>query len=251
MTLQCFAKDFDGLLGHEKCQFFISRFFPEIGEDKPRKTDILTRSATLMSCMQRMENETLFKVANHLVIHAVGSDHLEGVEPEESLPVFALLFEFLDISEMEILLCGPTLHATPETQSKQHEVHYTTSDGKECKLILHYQSKYYHDIINEYSNADLIVGFNAGIWGYESWLPTVQAIKDLEKPFLITSYNKEESIDDLDAIEYPLDLEGKWIWEVEEAPFGALSCRESRSSYCGELHENSWWQLVWNNAPRK
>ena len=59
--------------------------------------------------------------------------------------------------------------------------------------------------------ADLVIAFNAGIWGYDSWKPTIKSMigkaedkscswRIGETLFVITAYTKEECEDDADVI---------------------------------------------------
>ena len=76
--------------------------------------------------------------------------------------------------------------------------------------------------------ADLIIAFNAGIWGYESWKPTLEYIIDISnsKPFVFTSYNKLEAEDSVDILsdiindrEASEEVKVKFIWSEEDSPF--------------------------------
>lgn len=48
---------------------------------------------------------------------------------------------------------------------------------------------------------DVIVAFNAGVWGYPAWHPGIEAIIRTRVPCLITSYTLEEAEDDEDHIQ--------------------------------------------------
>lgn len=51
---------------------------------------------------------------------------------------------------------------------------------------------------------DLIMAYNAGIWGYDSWIPTLEYLRDwLERPtpVVITAYTVQECEDDAEVME--------------------------------------------------
>jgi len=49
---------------------------------------------------------------------------------------------------------------------------------------------------------DLIIAFNAGVWGYDSWKPTMERLVGLQKsiPFVVTAYTLQEAEDDYETI---------------------------------------------------
>ena len=58
--------------------------------------------------------------------------------------------------------------------------------------------------------ADLCIAFHAGVWGYDSWIPTIEAAcLERNTPFVITSYTQNESEGDEEAIEES-GIEGVW-----------------------------------------
>jgi hypothetical protein len=59
--------------------------------------------------------------------------------------------------------------------------------------------------------ADVCICFNAGVWGYSDWLPTLQLLlqgeskdrgkgRDVGCPLVLTSYNAREAEDDLEVL---------------------------------------------------
>jgi hypothetical protein len=92
------------------------------------------------------------------------------------------------------------------------------SNAPRLKLIsakATFQQQQYHEIRsctgeNDAPIIDIAVAFNAGIWGYESWKPTIALMSSPDKDassgivgktlFIITAYTKEECEDDADVI---------------------------------------------------
>ncbi len=64
-----------------------------------------------------------------------------------------------------------------------------------------------------------MLAFNAGIWGYDDWIPTLKYIlldqtsKLNNVPFVITSYNKLEAGDDEDVLLKLLKIENDEVYE--------------------------------------
>ena len=88
-------------------------------------------------------------------------------------------------------------------------------------VVLRYSCDLYHDEILRVGTesaavipkADLCVCFNAGVWGYSDWLPTLQLLlqgkgsavesgrqRDVGCPLVLTSYNAREAEDDLEVL---------------------------------------------------
>ena len=82
----------------------------------------------------------------------------------------------------------------------QHVPHIT--DG--LIVTIEYVKKLYHDWQRDSYHTDtpdLIIAFNAGIWGYPSWLDTISYIVCATNiPFAYTSYNIMEAEDSIDTI---------------------------------------------------
>eukprot|EP00957_Ditylum_brightwellii_P127811 9748008-Ditylum_brightwellii.AAC.1 len=96
----------------------------------------------------------------------------------------------------------------------------------------------------------MAIAFNAGIWGYDSWLPTLvylsQRSVGYTVPFVITSYTVEEGEDDGEVVEELLTKDGnvgQCCWECERNTFGSNKERETKSNTKGTVYrENGAWQ---------
>ena len=121
--------------------------------------------------------------------------------------------------------------------------------------------------------ADLVIAFNAGIWGYDSWKPTIECMlrgNNVDSPangtklvtgntiFVITAYTLEESEDDAavitDLVE-TIDLDrstkpknnsnaiSQQLWGPELNPFSSRLERYTASAPPGRKYfENGAWQ---------
>ena len=97
--------------------------------------------------------------------------------------------------------------------------------------------------------------FNAGVWGYDDWAPTVALVaagaRATRAPLVVTSYCAREAADDEEAIDEAIAgaLGGGAMrrsargWRPELNPFRSLTPRAS-SVAAHAMAENSCWQCV-------
>mmetsp|Transcript_20341 Transcript_20341/g.30787 ORF Transcript_20341/g.30787 Transcript_20341/m.30787 type:complete len:261 (+) Transcript_20341:271-1053(+) len=109
---------------------------------------------------------------------------------------------------------------------------------------------------------NLIVCFNAGVWGYDTWKPTLKyAAMCMKCPTVVTSYTQLEAEDDEDCIAEYLEefneeyrtsqlqplliIDGivEWKWRAEKNAFyGAKRMSRSREALGKVYQENAYWQ---------
>lgn len=122
----------------------------------------------------------------------------------------------------------------------------------------------YHDLLNELevkSKKDtneqpvqslefpnLVVVFNAGIWGYDSWHPTLKKMFTFQRPipFVITAYTLYEGEDDLEVLEELLETSldkssRRYLWGPRLNPYASRVERETKSN-SNIYYENGAWQ---------
>lgn len=119
-----------------------------------------------------------------------------------------------------------------------------TSGGDGCDMLRDIQLRCqdFSKEICRSSRAILACAFDAGIWGYDSWIPTIRLVcATLKIPLVVTSYNALEAEDDADILR---DIEGtKVLWESVPNPHGSLV--EWRSVYAGEVQsDNAMWHCL-------
>jgi hypothetical protein len=95
----------------------------------------------------------------------------------------------------------------------------------------------YHELQVD-APANLTIAFNAGIWGYHEWLPTLQRLKGTI--FVVTAYTREEAEDDAMVLAQQTGSEN--IWKAEANPFGSNVQRETKSIQNRIYRENAAWQ---------
>jgi ATP-dependent RNA/DNA helicase IGHMBP2 len=202
-----------------------------------------------------------------LVLHCIGCDRIgEGATPNETHKVFRPLVKILaylhgpdTLEEVVLLVNGIHLSAG----SSETVLPVGHDDGRkngggaqqqQQRLTIQYLPGMYHEAYPSTGSPapDLIVAFNAGVWGYDDWIPTLDFIVSMptRPPCVITSYNMLEGEDDEDRIENEVGRqEGKttqkgfvkWEWKCEA---NACCDRGNRrpSLHEGEfLCDNSCW----------
>jgi hypothetical protein len=119
------------------------------------------------------------------------------------------------------------------------------------------------------STPDLAVAFNAGIWGYDSWKPTLSYMCHSEgndsyscTPFVITAYTLEECEDDAEVVsevaeeavakrmqssKHRNEILAHQLWAPEANPFSSRIERET-ASVPRKYYENNAWQ-AWLLGP--
>ena len=117
---------------------------------------------------------------------------------------------------------------------------------------------------------NLVIVYNAGIWGYTDWHPTLRKLYEFERavPFVITAYTIYEAEDDFEVLEEVLGVslamsggtggvrsgdgdgdrngdgdgdDGRCLWSTELNPFASRVVRETKSSD-NTYFENGAWQ---------
>lgn len=121
----------------------------------------------------------------------------------------------------------------------------------------------YEDEQDEFENLLLIVAFNAGIWGYKDWKPTLQKmgstfpkIRKYRSYFVVTSYTEQEAEEDAEVLKECFSMNShertddvcttsvKPLWEIEKNPFGSQLERQTYTKPPEDVvyYENNAWQ---------
>ncbi|GAB9477644.1 hypothetical protein Gpo141_00014758 [Globisporangium polare] len=197
-----------------------------------------------------------------LTIHLVGADHREGNTAAETCAIFDAFFRSLAeqgrFTTLQLVLVGPNitrlLHQSSFSQAWVSQAHANDADASganspepsSCQIELSYFVGSFDDYFLDkaaYLAPDLAVCFNAGIWGYDEWLPSLRLLlHTVQTPLLVTSYNENEAMDDedvLDSITVP-----QWFWRAEKNPHGSLRHRATRNSIGSVLKENDYWMCL-------
>ena len=225
------------------------------------------------------------------VIHIIGSDHVECNSKEsieQAIGPFVQWWRKASISKnrgpflnylssfkhLQIELLGPNVpaHASqrkpvllfPSTSTIELiEIKSQKSNGLQtatavCKTCLYHE--YLEDALESQTNRDpdVVIAYNAGIWGYDDWKPTLiqmNSILPRETPFIITSYTIQEAEDDADVVQsifcqHEREVESQKMqnssafMEPTLNPFGSRSLRETATSpESRQYFENGAWQI--------
>ena len=136
----------------------------------------------------------------------------EGTTPDQTRSVFDDLFRRLGLDEnvlaVDMLFCGPNIAAglhnvrhifrhissweTERSLGTDHDggvlgfpvadrqpnpsVNASCPGSSGVSVTLHFNTGLYHDVSGLFSAPDALFLFNAGIWGYDDWVPTLELI---------------------------------------------------------------------------
>ena len=193
----------------------------------------------------------------------LGADEREGCTHAETARVFGPLCGLLAGSRwkaLELLLCGPNCRGPPgDTRCVREAL-----DGGGAALSVRYAGVPYHELTEAELGPGpptLAVAFQGGLWGYDSWAPTITRVLERGCPLLVTSYNLAEAEDDEDSLQTYAPL-AAWHWMPEPNPWRSLlDEREQRNrgargmpptetggsvveAPAETLHENCAWQCL-------
>jgi len=206
--------------------------------------------------------------AGSVAIHILGADSVElpSIGEADLVGKWKPLFdEFLSrgtTTHLRMLFCGPNL--------RKFQGVAVDMDYQGLHVQLEAQSGCYHDLPEKESPL-LIVAYNAGLWGYESWRPTLAALfgswlcsaagaagASAARSFLlITSYTHDESEDDYDTMfevfsglqqqqqQQQQQRQLQWHWDCEVNPQGATEDLERKGAPGANVYrENQCWQCI-------
>jgi len=171
----------------------------------------------------------------------------------------SLLIEFSGPNIPNVLV-GKELDLLPDKVNSK-----SSNGGGLISAKATFQQREYHEDNTGDDNtiADLVIAFNAGIWGYDSWKPTIASMITSassgrsgigEALFVITAYTVEECEDDAEVIAQVVEetalsknnntsILGRQIWGPESNQFASRLERKTASAPLGrKYYENGAWQ---------
>jgi len=141
---------------------------------------------------------------------------------------------------LRVALVGPNvpLALQDNVQSHTYENGVTVKVKMDCHLL--HESVILDD--DEFGAPLFAFLFNAGIWGYDSWLPTLQLLHKRNVVTCVTSYNHLEAEHDQEVIVEESGVDFRWLWGPEPNPFASLLHRPSgiEGQTCAD---NAQWQV--------
>jgi hypothetical protein len=212
----------------------------------------LSRSATIAEALCRLDVQQSEKT---LRIHIVGCDHVECESLERLRILFGPVVRWIGAyaeapAHMLLDLVGPNIPQQAAAWSPLNLLPTNINALKPClqSATLSCHLGLYHDWLSTCFNPpDLVVAFNAGVWGYRDWETTLSSVihRNLSIPFVLTAYTIQEAEDDEDVIRklLPPDAINRCEWEPESNPFASNKARETHSAPTGRSYrENAAWQ---------
>ncbi|KAF4041114.1 putative MYND-type domain-containing protein [Phytophthora infestans] len=212
-----------------------------------------TRAATLVEWCKRLDDmhkiDVTFSTRRELIVHLLGADHREGNTGAETFDVFRSFTQYLakemHLTSLKLVLVGPNLsrklHLTRFSQ-EYSEMEKTCQVQVDISYFVGGFEAYFEDKAL-YCQPDLVVCFNAGIWGYDEWIPAIKLVlNEVRVPLLVTSYNEQEAGDDEDVLDELMPL--RWLWRSEKNPRGACTPRTTNNKDGSILKENDYWMCL-------
>ncbi|CAI5726528.1 unnamed protein product [Hyaloperonospora brassicae] len=231
-----------------------------------------TRAATLVAWLHRLEHDTFsqapamtYAVTKSLTIHVLGADHREGNSGAATFEVFRAFTEDVvsraRLTSLQFVLVGPNVSRPLHLNECTHQWPLPPSDamGRDaatCDVTIRYFvgsfERYFLDK-QRFCAPDLVVCFNAGLWGYDDWRPAMQLVlHDVPRaPLLVTSYNAHEARDDEDVLDTMTTTSRQWLWRPEKNPCGASTPRATANVAARVLKENDYWMCLARAADNK
>ena len=241
---------------------------------QPHSTRQLSRSRTICAAIDRAARMTSshrqqpVSAEGCCCVHILGADiQGEGQTEAETLLVFDDLFaacERRSYVAVDLFLVGPNIppqlagqefHFERTAKSTFRKANAAAGEGSSgrqanatCQIRLRYSSDLYHDCGAQVQNPApaLLVCFNAGVWGYDDWLPTLDfSLRQVPCPLVVTSYSDEEGREDQSAMQDGLSDASapRWLWSPGLNPFRSLERRPSQVSD-KPMFENHSWQCI-------
>lgn len=221
-------------------------------------THTLSRSATIAEALVRLNvlGAKVFEDSWSLNIHVIGCDQVECETDDRIRAFFQPLARWIggqsrSPTSMHLSLVGPGIIARG---SGFVDLLSTNFDRLKCAEASYHSALYEEWLPSQIEQPDIVVAFNAGIWGYSDWCATIRTIAErrLQVPFVVTAYTLQEAEDDYDILEDEIAKALAYskektslccIWEPEVNPFSSKIDRPTQSAPEGRRYrENQAWQ---------
>mmetsp|Transcript_31019 Transcript_31019/g.65825 ORF Transcript_31019/g.65825 Transcript_31019/m.65825 type:complete len:247 (+) Transcript_31019:79-819(+) len=206
--------------------------------------DRCSRAYTLIAALAKLGIEDS---RTALTIHIVGAtSREEGGCASETVSIFKDALQLLGeagVQRITLVLVGEAF------RGQKIPIHESAA-VESCHVDCMYVAGLYHEVnlVGPLAKADAVISYQPGIWGYESWGPSVKrALDDFEAPFIFTSYNYPEADLDADKLQELQFDEAYWNspgWTAEKNPFSAHTGRTCAVNDGTPLTEQDWWQCL-------
>lgn len=197
-------------------------------------TAVLSRSATLADAVLKLD--LLRSSIACFKIHIIGCDFNECNEPGRLFKPFVRWIgaDAECPKSLELRLIGPDV---PNSLASLDLL--SSSRTRLESATIHFHTMMYDDW--NVDRPHLIIVFNAGLWGYESWRHCLAPLTSSRLPFVCTAYTLQESEDDFEVLQ---ELQcTRCVWEPTMNRFGSLTERQTFTAPSGRRYrENAAWQ---------
>ncbi len=181
------------LILHEYFNEKYTFFFTNVRYNDP----ITSRINTIIGAIKRISAEPS---TEGYVIHIVGAEENEvyGLNEEILARKYSRLFDYFvqnNVNRLHLVFIGPNV-ILPDSH------HIALKHGQMSVQVDAYSQLYHEYYTTHDDKPNLVVLFNAGVWGYTDWLPTLAILDRFQSDvyILITSFTMEEADDDDDTI---------------------------------------------------
>lgn len=231
-----------------------------------KATANLTRSACIAQALHRLEilskRSSGMGNSDTLILHVIGCDHVECESVDRIQHWFGFLARWIGAHadthadsprHLEIHLMGPNMPAQAAAgPAVDLLVSNTESTSRlETARVMSHVGVYNEWMVDQ-KQADLVIAFNAGIWGYDDWRPTVEHLirAKLSIPLVVTAYTLQEAQDDFDVIHDAVVAQSSvehaqkcCQWQAEVNALASKVPRETATAIAGRHYrENGAWQ---------
>lgn len=192
----------------------------------------LSRSLTMVAALRALAAARALPAATRgpLVLHVAGADFTEGRSVAACVACFRPLLEHLAAAaaalgpagdgglKVVLQLSGPGV-AVP---AGAHDAGVV--DGVNVQVMA--TTQLCHEALAPESPLrwpapHAVFAFDAGVWGYAEWVPSIRFLRDLAVPVVVTAYNAIEADDDEDAIAAAGVAPTAWVWTPRANPFAS------------------------------
>ncbi|CAL6324083.1 unnamed protein product [Bathycoccus prasinos] len=228
--------------------------------------DLTSRSKTILRAFDRLQNEPVlsakfakignaFKGEKTINVLLLGCDRREGKNDRETERIFTDLGKERGVN---LSLFGPNLvfddddenltsrgrsNESGEDNDENENEEEEKTKGKAARInVVERERCLFHERNREKDEIeyDVAFAFNAGVWGYDSWLESFKYVlkRYPNAPIIVSAYSMKECELDEDCVREGFgEDEIKFVWEAE----GNEECAGERTGGEENGSENSAW----------
>ena len=229
--------------------------FRKVTAKAKQATANLSRAATIADALDRC---ACLKGQDVLCVHVIGADHVECGSEYTLRTFFRPLVRWIGALDclvprsIDLHLIGPNVTNAVSSPVDLMPLSKLKKSSPLMSAFAACHTGSYHEwIVHNTQVPDLLVAFNAGIWGYSEWRPTLEALCRLPwtSNVVVTSYTIQEGEDDADVISEIVTGNSSasdnncCLWTVRPNPYSSRISRDTATAIDNrEYRENAAWQ---------